>query len=115
MQTFKDIITRFDLLYENMLQFEYKLRYLYGFEKALFLSTYLTKKPEVTMESFADAEPVLEFPYDDIYIKALLVKLYAATGRDELCGAASVVLAESINAINKKVDHQLFDDLNEGV
>jgi len=114
MPTFRKIIERFDLLYPNAIPFTDKVRFLFGFESSLFLSVYLMEKSDVAVENFADSAPVVEFPNDDIYIQALLVKYHVCRNDAENAGRAVAVLAEQIRAIKPKVEHQLFTDITDG-
>ena len=91
-----------------------KLKFLYGFEKSVFLTTYLIEKPDITVENFADSEPVASYTSYEIYIKALLVYFYISNNDFESAGHALAGLSEAIGKIENHIEHQLFEPLSEG-
>ena len=114
MRTVREIIEQFDVVYPNTITFPDKLSFLYGFEKQVFLTTYLIEKSDITIENFADSKPVVGFPFDDIYIKALTVFYYVKKGSFDAAGRAVALLSESLESIKDHIEHQLFEPLSEG-
>ena len=75
-RTVRDIIKRFDVLYQNAIPFDKKAEYLYAFEKNMFPADYLSRSGDQSVNKFLDGPSHIAFPFDDLYIKALLVFYY---------------------------------------